>query len=223
MKYRLLLLFVAIGVILFSLNQTKSQPSFNGPTPGCDGSGCHTLTSGIVTATLLTNNQIRISVSGASGSVAGELVDTNGVVVAVNNSTSSNPFTLTAPGAGTYTVNAGYKNPSRRYGTTTISINVTGINEKFDNSIPQEYKLYSNYPNPFNPETIIRYSIPQSSFTTIKIYNIEGKELATIVNEMKTAGNYQISFNASQLPSGTYFYRIESGNFSSTKKMILLK
>ncbi|HZW38123.1 MAG TPA: T9SS type A sorting domain-containing protein [Ignavibacteriaceae bacterium] len=223
MKYSFLLIFVALGVILFSLNQTKSQPSFNGTSPGCAGSGCHTLTSGIVTATVLTNNQIRISVSGASGSVAGELVDTNGVVVAVNNSTSSNPFTLTAPGAGTYTINAGYKNPARRYGSTTVSINITGVNEKFDNSIPLEYNLYSNYPNPFNPSTMIRFSIPQSSFTTLKIYDIEGKEVASLLNEMKSAGNYEVTFNASQLPSGAYFYRIESGNFSSTKKMILLK
>lgn len=99
-----------------------SEPGFNGTSPGCSGSGCHTLQSGIVSATVLANNQVRITVTGNSGNVAGELVNSGGTVVAVINSTSTNPFILTAPSGGTYTVNAGYKSPSRVYGTTTVNI-----------------------------------------------------------------------------------------------------
>lgn len=99
-----------------------SEPGFNGTSPGCSGSGCHTLQSGIVSATVLSNNQVRITVTGNSGTVAGELVNSNGTVVAVINSTSTNPFILTAPSGGSYTINAGYKSPSRVYGTTTVNI-----------------------------------------------------------------------------------------------------
>lgn len=98
-------------------------------------------------------------------------------------------------------------------------INVTQINQ----IIPNEYELMQNYPNPFNPSTNIRFSIPQKSFVTLKIYNLQGKEITALVSEELTSGNYQYSFTASSLPSGTYFYRLETENFSETKSMVLLK
>ena len=89
--------------------------------------------------------------------------------------------------------------------------------------IPEKYSLAQNYPNPFNPTTIIKYQIPELSFITIKVYDVLGSEVVTLVNEEKVAGNYEIEFNATQLPSGVYFYRLQAGNFIETKKMVLMK
>jgi hypothetical protein len=89
--------------------------------------------------------------------------------------------------------------------------------------IPLTYTISQNYPNPFNPTTTINYSIPVPDKVTIKVYNILGDEVTTLVNEQKDAGRYQVTFNASQYASGVYFYRVQAGNFVQTKKMILLK
>ncbi len=98
----------------------------------------------------------------------------------------------------------------------------TGI-ERTDNVIPEVFSLDQNYPNPFNPSTSIRYSIPTESHVTLKIYNMLGQEVATVVNETMTPGKYTATFNASRLASGVYIYRIEAGSFTSVKKMMLLK
>lgn len=92
-----------------------------------------------------------------------------------------------------------------------------------ENSIVQDYKLYQNYPNPFNPSTIIKYTIPEAKFVTLKIYDILGKEISTLVNEEKSAGTYEVEFNAKGLSSGMYFYKLESAGFVEVKKMIVLK
>lgn len=93
--------------------------------------------------------------------------------------------------------------------------------------VPSEYSLSQNYPNPFNPSTKINFDIPADGNVSINLYDMSGKEIATILNEVKTAGYYTVSFDASGLPSGTYFYRINSGgngnNYTATKKMLLLK
>ena len=86
-----------------------------------------------------------------------------------------------------------------------------------------EFALYENYPNPFNPSTTIKYSIPNQSLVTLKVFDILGREIETLINEEKTAGIYEIDFDASQLSSGIYFYKIQAGDFVETKKMILLK
>ena len=95
-------------------------------------------------------------------------------------------------------------------------------------AIVENFELYQNYPNPFNPTTKIRFSIPsfvhhQTSHVNIKVYDILGNEIVTLVNENKPAGNYEVEFNASSLPSGVYFYQLISGNFVQSKKMILMK
>ncbi|RLD24218.1 MAG: hypothetical protein DRI70_08490 [Bacteroidetes bacterium] len=82
------------------------------------------------------------------------------------------------------------------------------------------FKLYQNYPNPFNPVTTIPYSIPRNSLVQLKIYNLLGQEVATLVNEEKPTGNYQVEFDASNFPSGVYLYRLRAGDFVQTKKMI---
>jgi len=85
------------------------------------------------------------------------------------------------------------------------------------------YSLAQNYPNPFNPSTVIRYNIARQGFVKLSVYNLIGQKVASLVNEEHPAGIYEISFNASGLASGIYFYRIETGNYSEVKKMLLLK
>lgn len=97
------------------------------------------------------------------------------------------------------------------------------IKEERSDEMPAKYFLSNNYPNPFNPSTKIRYSIPHSSLVQIRIYDILGYELETLVNENKPAGTYELTWNAANLPSGVYFYQIKAGDFIQTRKMILLK
>ncbi len=96
-------------------------------------------------------------------------------------------------------------------------VNFTG------SEIPTAYNLAQNYPNPFNPSTTIRYQIPKGGIVTLKIYDILGSEVTTLVNEEKIAGVYEVNFNASSLASGVYIYKIQAGEFVNSKKMILLK
>ena len=98
---------------------------------------------------------------------------------------------------------------------------ITSIDDPIEPII--DYDLIQNFPNPFNPSTTIRYQIPQDGIVTLKIYNILGSEVATLVNEEKVAGHYEVNFNANSLSSGVYFYKIQAGGFISSKKMILLK
>ncbi len=93
----------------------------------------------------------------------------------------------------------------------------------YSGEVPDSYALKQNFPNPFNPSTNINFSIPKSGLVTLKVYDMTGKEVATLVNEVRTAGNYLVGFNASGLPSGVYFYKVSSGNFADTKKMLLTK
>jgi len=90
-------------------------------------------------------------------------------------------------------------------------------------NISMEFFLEQNFPNPFNPTTKIKYQIPEVSFVTLKIYNVLGKEVATLINEEKPARSYEVEWDASGLPSGIYFYKLRSGNFVETKKMVLLR
>jgi hypothetical protein len=92
-------------------------------------------------------------------------------------------------------------------------------------SAPKEFALYQNYPNPFNPVTTIRYSIPETGSVpvSLKIYDILGREVETLVNKDQKAGNYEVAFNASKYASGMYIYRLTAGNFKSIKKMMLVK
>jgi len=99
---------------------------------------------------------------------------------------------------------------------------VNGIRE-IGSEIPNKYDLNQNYPNPFNPTTIISFSIPESGLVTLKVFNLLGQEVATLVNEVKSAGTYEVDFDASQLTTGMYVYTISSGNYSATKKMMLVK
>ena len=89
--------------------------------------------------------------------------------------------------------------------------------------LPQQFSLEQNYPNPFNPTTNIRYSITSPGMISMKLYNALGEEVMTLVNEEQTAGVYEVTLNAKYLSSGIYFYTLTSGQYSATKKMIVLK
>jgi len=94
---------------------------------------------------------------------------------------------------------------------------------KQDDALITYYNLSQNFPNPFNPTTTIKYQIPEISFVTLKVYDVLGNEIATIVNEEKPAGSYDVEFDGIGLPSGIYFYHLRAGSFVETKKMVLLK
>jgi hypothetical protein len=303
---RLIFTFVTIVLII---PFCYSTPNMNGGS-GCGGSGCHTFQTGIVSVTLLSNLQVRITVAGTSSKVAGELVNSSGSVVAVINSTSTNPFILTAPSAGIYKVNAGYKSPSRRWDSTTVDVSLpvelisfnasangsavslswataTELNNNgfeierkfgsgnwepigfvkgagtttsttnytfsdrnisskttysyrlkqldFDGTLSYSkvvqvstnlistFELCQNYPNPFNPNSMINFSIPSSGLVTLKVYDLIGKEVAVLLNEVKEPGTYNVNFNAENLSSGIYLYKLQTGIYAATRKMILLK
>jgi Secretion system C-terminal sorting domain len=97
----------------------------------------------------------------------------------------------------------------------------TGIAEF--NALPTEFTLHQNYPNPFNPTTTIRYQLPKASMVTLKIYDVMGREVTTLVNEQKAAGYYEVQWNARNYSSGVYFYTIRTGEYSKTLKLLLVK
>jgi len=94
---------------------------------------------------------------------------------------------------------------------------------KDESNIPKRYSLDQNYPNPFNPSTVISYSLPKESNVVLKIYNILGQEVLTLINKFQAAGNYKVTFNDSSIPSGVYFYKLNADNFNQVKKMLLVK
>jgi hypothetical protein len=162
------------------------------------------------------------------------VTDTTTVYTIINRNNSARLFIITADSNGELWVcigtDSGYEATTTLYYnkiTMTFNLN-TGINN--NKNIPTEYLLYQNYPNPFNPTTTIKYSIPASlnpskggAFVSLKIYDILGRETATLVNEEKAPGNYEAKFNGSKLTSGIYFYRMQAGNYVDTKKLIVIK
>jgi len=132
----------------------------------------------------------------------------------LNNPSSGNPdwYFLTNSGDSVFTYLI------RAY----VSFPVTGVKQVIELQ-PKNFAVKQNYPNPFNPTTVIQYAVPKESEVSLVIYDILGKEVVTLVNGRKSAGRYSVNFNALNLPSGIYFYRLQAGDFSETKKMALLK
>ncbi|MGK9368669.1 putative Ig domain-containing protein [Melioribacter sp. Ez-97] len=104
--------------------------------------------------------------------------------------------------------------------TIKVSDTVVGVEE---DGIPREFKLLQNFPNPFNPTTTIKYAVPKEAHVRLTVYNVLGQEIATLVNGLKSAGYHTVSFDASNLNTGMYIYKLEAGDFTSIKKMILMK
>ncbi len=114
----------------------------------------------------------------------------------------------------------------KNYANTAWSVYNSGFNvgiQKTSSTIPSEYSLSQNYPNPFNPATSIKFDIPKNDFVTLKVYDMLGREISTLVNEKLNAGTYSADWNASQFPSGVYFYRLQTDSYTEVKKMILTK
>lgn len=183
-------------------------------TEKCDGYGTIILPSGYYT------NAIRIK------TVDDEMdtIKINGVVSNIYHNTSENYFWYVQ----------GYKYPlfviSYQNYSNSYSKNVSCyvLNEPIgiiqsSSSIPDKYSLYQNYPNPFNPETKIRFDLKESGLVNLKIYNVLGKEVKVLVSKHLKQGEYEVSFSSEQLPGGTYFYTLVTGNFGCTKKMIIVK
>ena len=111
-------------------------------------------------------------------------------------------------------------------GPTNVWYNGSDIiteTNKISSIVPDEYNLSQNYPNPFNPVTKIEFAIPKNNFVTLKVYDLTGREVAVLLNNNFTAGKYEVSFDGTKLSSGVYFYKLISGDFTSVKKMILVK
>lgn len=158
----------------------------------------------------------------------------NGQFVSYASTNSLQQYSISGLANGTYemtVVRLGYE-----YETRTVTINNQNLTENFyldtfnvigitniNSNVPKDYLLKQNYPNPFNPVTNIEFSVPKAGFVRISVYDILGKEVGILVDERLSAGNYKVDFIASSLPSGVYFYRIQTSDFTETKKMILVK
>jgi hypothetical protein len=129
-----------------------------------------------------------------------------------------------------------YQRPGSVYSTPTSSVvwagTESGMLYSLDapmsvqvkgSELPTEFSLSQNYPNPFNPSTVIRFTIPSENLVTLRVFNITGELVATLLNGPMTPGQYEVNFDASNLGTGVYFYRLDAGSFSTTKKMMLVK
>ena len=194
-------------------------------TPGQQGSYTATITGA--------GSKVGVDIAASTGTllnadanmkvVSGELVQT----AAKTGATYVFNFKYTAPAtAGNITLYAsgasGSKPPPWRHATNfTVAVNPTAVRE--DGQIISEFKLAQNYPNPFNPSTKIAYSLVTGGNVTLKVYDVSGKEVSSLVNQYQSAGEHSINFNASKLNSGVYFYSISCGTYKETKKMVLMK
>jgi hypothetical protein len=127
-----------------------------------------------------------------------------------------------APGIGPVQYRDDYFVGAQLFQLTDVSI-VTGIENSSAPHIPQSFQLQQNYPNPFNPVTKIKYSVPYSTLISLKVYNLLGQEVAILVEGKKQVGTYTVFFDGSGLSSGVYYYRLETNEFTNTKKLLLLK
>lgn len=130
---------------------------------------------------------------------------------------------ITALGNKLFTTWFSTKSGSHKFWAASIVIDSTSSVSTISSEIPSEYKLSQNYPNPFNPSTKITFSLPTNDHVSLKVFDITGKEVAVLVNESLNPGLYEVRFDAENLPSGMYFYRLTSDNFSETKKMVVIK
>jgi len=179
----------------------------------------NTLTPVLNWDSILTATNYRIAIS-TDSTFASAVLDTSGIInshymvpagkLLNNNSYFWKVKAINAGGASNWST------------VWRFSVNVVGINS-ISTVLPTKYKLYNNYPNPFNPATKIKFDLPKNGFTKLIIYDITGREITVLVNSNLNAGTYEYQWNASNLSSGVYFYRLEAGEFLEVKKMILIK
>jgi Secretion system C-terminal sorting domain len=128
---------------------------------------------------------------------------------------------------GTYVckIKASSENPSAVF-DSSIQMHfqkITGVQENTSDVYPSSFQLSQNYPNPFNPTTIINFSVPKTGLVQIKVYDLLGREVTTLVNGNKPVGNYSVQFIANKFVSGVYYYKMQAGDFVQTRKLLLLK
>ncbi len=161
------------------------------------------------------------------------VVDTNlvagtwshGVYKLNNHDSTWTPVGLTGKYITSFTSDGSYIYAGTNYNSVWKRplLEVTDLDEQNQLDKPSVFNLYQNYPNPFNPSTKIRFALKSPGMVSLKVYDILGNEIKTLVNEEKAAGTYEAKFNAKELSSGIYFYKIQTGSYSSTRKMLLIK
>jgi len=151
-------------------------------------------------------NQVPASVLGTGGA-------------AISNSSHRIAGTLGQPLIGVLSNSSNANNVGFWYLSGDI---ITGV-EQISNTLPTEYRLEQNYPNPFNPSTTIQFALPKRSFITLKLFDMLGREVTTLVDEDMQPGVHKVVFDAGKLPSGVYFYRLQAEEFTQTRKLMLVK
>ena len=178
-----------------------------------DGGLSWSLLAGYVGSTPLNAYFINAS-TGYVVNSSGELkMTTDGGVSWLNQSVPANGSYADIHGSGSFACIAGKKIATN----TTVSI------QQISNELPSEFSLEQNYPNPFNPMTNVKIQMPNSGFVKLAVFDITGKEVAVLINRELSTGTYKIYFDASNLATGVYFYRMQTNGFTQTKKMLMIK
>jgi hypothetical protein len=247
-----ILLTVFVSVILARSSYTGYTRKSNSNGCTCHGGSANaSITVTITGASQIkagATEMYQLTISGGNGTqVATDIAASSGSLSAYDTALKLSGSELITNGTktysnGSYTYSFKYTAPAT-LGTQTLyatglastgsgwnfapdkTITVVSATNVESSSIPDKFSLEQNYPNPFNPSTIINYQISSARFVSLKIFDVVGKEVATLVNEIKQPGNYNSSFNTINyaLPSGIYFYRLQAGNYTATKKMLLIK
>jgi hypothetical protein len=206
MKTTFTLLTIAISLLITSIH--LSEPSFNGSSPGCSGSGCHTFSDGDVTFAIIDPLNIEVTVSGTTSRVGGELVDNNGNVVDFVNSTNSNPFILTAPEVGNYLINAGYDSPQKRWDSAAVILVVPVELSSFIASVNENDVTLS-----WQTAT----ELNNSGFDVERTEaNEEWEKIGFVSGNGTTTEIHTYTFSDKDVPAGTYNYRIKQIDYDGT-------
>lgn len=222
MKSNFIFFLVSVSILVFSLSDGRSfrvDDIPNGGIARCEN--CHVSPSGGGS-----RNSFGMQVGNGFLDVSGHVVwDASLASLDSDGDGFTNGEELQDPD-GTWTSGtAGDPNLVTNPGDPSSFPNATSV--QFYSGLPREYQLMQNYPNPFNPSTAISINLPENANVKLKIYDVTGQEVASLVNEFLSAGNYEFNFDGSSLNSGTYFYRMEANgllkDFSEVKKMVLIK
>jgi hypothetical protein len=239
---KILFFFLALAQICFAQNGWFQQTSGttnsltgvsfidanNGWTVGFSGTILRTTDGGenwISQASGINDDLYRVSFTDANNGTA---VGDSGIILRTTNGGTNWFSQVSGTTNGLFGVSFTDANNGTAVGYNGTILRTTDggasfFEEKDIDEIPKAYYLSNNYPNPFNPSTKIKYSVPQTSQVQIKVFDVLGNEITTLVNEEKPTGTYELDWNAENLPSGVYFYQLRAGSFVETKKMVLMK
>jgi hypothetical protein len=176
---------------------------------------------------VLHDGEFEVNIDGDTQTVPGWLLFSGltGTLQPAEIRTLNLTFRGTVP-VGTYSAQMIFDSNDPRTPTRTINLSLMvneGTNVDSDGDLPMAFELNQNYPNPFNPTTQIQFALPEATNVTLDVFNIQGQKVATLINEMKTAGTHTATFDAVGLSSGIYIYRLQAGNYMMTRKMMLVK